>query len=125
MQLQDFGQGESSDGHNAELGQQCNGHSFRLDKMSFNFGDLHCAAKGNHRDDEDGDGQNIDGCVYGFGDVQDAHAAVGRDAADIKGVDYSHMACCRIHCGSSSNTYFTELLSSSVTETKRDKKISG
>lgn len=70
-QLQDFGQSVCREGHNTELGHQGNGHSFWLEKMGLNFMDLHCAANGDHSDEEDGDGQNIDGYVERFGDVQE------------------------------------------------------
>lgn len=45
--------------------------------MGLNFGELHCTAQGNHGDEEDYNGEDVDGFVEGLGDVSHDHIARG------------------------------------------------
>lgn len=97
--LEDFGHTESSQGHDAELGQQCNGHSFWLEEMGLDFGNLHCTANGYHTDEEVDHAEDIDGFVYGVGGVQECHTSIVRDFPLIVDASYSYVDFCRIDCG--------------------------
>ena len=44
--------------------------------MGLNFGELHGTAQRDHSDEEDGDGEDIDGFVQGGGDFQDKCASI-------------------------------------------------
>lgn len=86
--------------------------------MGLNFGDLHRTAEGNHGDEEDDHSQNINGCIHGFGDDQDPHAAIPKDDTIIVNGSNFHVTGGLIHHGSSSNTSFIELWLAPVTQIK-------
>lgn len=59
--------------------------------MGLNFGELHCTAQGNHGDEEDYDGEDVDGFVEGLGDVSHDHILIARGISRYFLVDFRYV----------------------------------
>ena len=64
LQLEDGGQAKGSQRHDAELGHHSNGNPLWLEDVVLDLGHFHRAPKRHHRDEEDDDGEAIDGFVH-------------------------------------------------------------
>lgn len=69
--------------------------------MGLNFGELHCTAQGNHGDEEDYNGEDVDGFVEGLGDVSCDHILIARGISRCFPVDFRY-----IHPGAQTNDTF-------------------
>lgn len=99
-QVQRLGEAERREGHNAELGQQGDGHALGLQQVLLDLGHLHGAAQGNHGDEEDGDAEDVDGFVQGLGDAHGALAPVSSHRRRCCPVDLRH-----VHDGAPSRSF--------------------
>lgn len=81
VHLQELGQAEGRQGHDAELGHQRDGYPLWLQEVGLDFGELHGAAQRDHGDEEDGDGEDVNGFVQGGGDFQDKRASIAGEVS--------------------------------------------
>lgn len=85
------GEAERCEGHDAKLGQQRDEHALRLQQVAFDFGNLHGAAQGDHGDEEDSDGEDVDCVVEGVRDAQCTKTLVPAGICCCFPVDLRHV----------------------------------
>lgn len=89
--VQQPGEAERCEGHDAKLCQQCDEHALRLQEVAFDFGNLHGASQGNHGDEEDDDGEDVDCFVEGLRDAQCGKSLVSAGICCCFPVDLCHV----------------------------------